>query len=111
MHIEKRGEPRYAVVVTGSLRNASESPQPIQITNLSAGGCRLVYPRLMGEGNFFTLAIGPVGPLEARVVWRAEDTHGIQFSQPLHPDELDHLRLFLSEHPALYAEGDEPDES
>jgi len=109
MTAEKRGEPRYAVIVTASLRNAGGSENSVEITNLSAGGCRLGLPRRMGEGDFLTLKIGPVGPLDARVVWRNEEIHGIQFDQPLHDAQLDHLRLFLSEHPALYAERDIPE--
>ena len=109
MKFEKRGEPRYAVVVTGKLRNASGTSEAIQITNLSVGGCRLMSRKRMGEGDFLTLRIGPVGTLDAKVAWREDDLHGIQFEQPLHQAVLDHLRLFLSEHPALYAERDVPE--
>ena len=106
MGVEMRREPRYAVVISGNLRNASMRPQVVQVTNLSASGCRLVSPRRLGQGDYITLKIGPVGPLDAKVAWREADDHGIEFEAPLHPAVLDHMRLFLSENPALYAEGE-----
>ena len=65
--------------------------------------------RRLGDGDYITLKIGPVGPLDAKIVWRDVDEHGIEFEGPLHPAVLDHLRLFLSENPALYAEGEAPE--
>ena len=103
---ERRGEPRYIVIVEGGLRNASGSAQPVEIFNLSASGCRFRSTRQLAEGDFLTLKVGPVGALDAKVVWREDDNHGVQFEQPLHPAVLDHVRLFLSENPALYVEGE-----
>lgn len=109
MGLEMRREPRYAVVITGNLRNASLRPQVVQVTNLSASGCRLESERRLGQGDFITLKIGPIGPLDAKVAWRDADAHGIEFEGPLHAAVLDHMRLFLSENPALYAEGEAPE--
>ncbi len=105
---DRRGEPRYMVVVDGKLRNASGSSQPVEVSTLSATGCRLRSPRQLAEGDFFTLKIGPVGPLDAKVAWREGEIHGVQFEELLHPAVLDHMRLFLSENPALYVEGEGP---
>ena len=106
---EKRREPRYTVRLEAQVRNGSGSARAVRVTNLSRQGCRFELCEIrLGQGSFLTITVGPVGFLDAHVQWRDGDWHGIRFDQPLHPAVLDHLRLFLSQEPALVADLEEP---
>ena len=104
MSYEKRREPRYNVAVAATYSNGGQQ-QAVRVTNVSARGCRFVSAdRRLGPGAFLTMLFGRVGVLDAKVRWRVGKTHGVRFDQELHPAALDHIRLFLSEQPALTAE-------
>lgn len=100
-----RREPRYNVSLDASFRNGAATRRPVRVTNLSATGCRFVSSaRRLGMGTCITLAFGRAGFVDAKVRWRMGDTHGVRFERALRPAVLDHIRLFLSEEPALVAE-------
>ena len=105
MSREHRRENRYNVAVAASFRNGTGTSRAVRITNLSARGCRFnSHDGRLVKGAFVTLSFGRAGSQEGRVKWRTGDTHGVRFDQPLEPAALDHIRLFLSEEPALVAE-------
>lgn len=105
MSREHRREDRYNVAVAASFRNGTGGHRPVRVTNLSARGCRFAsHDGLLVKGAFVTLSFGRAGAQDGRVKWRTGDMHGVRFDQPLEPGVLDHIRLFLSEQPALVAE-------
>lgn len=102
---DRRRAPRYGVEVAGIIRSGTIGEETVAISNLSIDGCRFSAPRRrIAAGTVLTMAVGPVGILHARVAWRVGAVHGVRFDQPLHPAVLDHIRLFLSKHPALIEE-------
>jgi len=107
MGYEERGDERYSVGVDASFSNGTRGACVVKVTNLSASGCRFAStgPRLR-MGALLSMTFGRAGLLEAQVKWRVGNTHGVRFDQPLAPALLDHVRLFLSEEPALVAERD-----
>lgn len=98
-------ELRYNVAVDASVRHGTAGHRWVKVTNLSATGCRFVSPaRRLGMGASVTLSFGRAGLVEAKVRWRLGDTHGLRFDRPIQRAVLDHIRLYLSEEPALVAE-------
>lgn len=105
-----RREPRYNIAVEADARVGDIVRQAVNVTNVSATGCRFVAPlRRLAMGTPVTLTIGRASVIDARVRWRIGDTHGLRFAHPLQPAMLDHIRLFLSERPAYVAERDAMD--
>ena len=105
MGYELRQEDRYDVAVAASFRSGPGASRPVRVVNLSSRGCRFVdRDGRLGVGTAVTLKFGRAETLDARVKWRVGKTHGIRFDQALEPMVLDHIRLFLSEEPALVAE-------
>lgn len=105
MTSESRREPRYNIAVEASVRDGSDNHQPVRVTNLSAAGCRFVSSdRRLRMRTLVSLSFGRAGVVDAKVRWRVGDMHGVRFDRPLQPAVLDHIRLFLSEKPALVAE-------
>jgi hypothetical protein len=104
---EQRRAQRYGVEVAGVIRSGALPEDTVSIANLSIDGCRFSAPRRrIAAGTLLTMTVGPVAVLQARVIWRVGPVHGVAFDQPLHPAVLDHIRLFLSEEPALIEERD-----
>ncbi len=101
---EQRAEDRYDVQVVAGLSSEIEAPRPISLTNVSRNGCRFVGDRGLRFGTRITIVAGRSGQFTARVRWRFGRTHGVRFDEPLPEPVFDHIRLFLSQHPALVAE-------
>ena len=101
---ENRRDPRYDVAVGASYRNGPEGRSLVKVTNVSARGCRFMSERRLEVGSPILLSFGTASTLDAKVRWRVGKAHGIRFAEALHPTVLDHIRLFLSEEPALVAE-------
>lgn len=105
MTSESRREPRYNIAVEASVRDGTDNQQAVNVTNLSAAGCRFASPdRRLRMRTLVSLSFGRAGVVDAKVRWRVGDMHGVRFDRPLQPAVLDHIRLFLSEKPALVAE-------
>ena len=100
----QRSDDRYSVQVNADPRGGASAAREINVTNLSRSGCRFVADRYLQFGARIAIAAGRSGVLHARVVWRLGKAHGVRFEKPLPQPVFDHLRLFLSEHPALVAE-------
>jgi hypothetical protein len=104
MEQEKRHRDRYRVQVRASLRNGDAEAHAVVVTSLSADGCGFASACEMPVGAPVSMAMGRIGALSARVQWREGECHGLAFEQPLSHVVLDHIRLFLSDPPALVAE-------
>ena len=101
---QSRRDPRYNVVVGASFRNGTATRNLVKVSNISARGCRFSSAHALEMGSPIVLTFGSAAALDARVRWRVGKAHGVRFAAPLHPAELDHIRLFLSEEPAFVAE-------
>jgi hypothetical protein len=99
-----RREDRYDVQLAAALHDGTGSADAVRITNLSSHGCRFTMPRATRLGKLITIAVGRVGRLDAQVRWRVGRTYGVRFDDRIPEVWLDHMRLFLSEAPALVAE-------
>lgn len=104
MQREIQRDPRYDVTVDASFRNATVVRSPVRVKNLSASGCRFSSQRRLDPGSLIVLTFGEAATLEATVRWRFGGAHGVRFAAALEPNVLDHIRMFLSEQPALVAE-------
>ncbi len=103
MEHEKRHEDRYRVQVRASL-SGEVGAHEVVVTNLSADGCGFSASSEMPIGSVVSMAMGRIAALDAHVLWRDGDRHGLRFVKPLSHVVLDHIRLFLSTPPALVAE-------
>ena len=101
---ENRRDPRYNVAVGASYWNGGDGRTMVKVSNVSARGCRFASDRLLETGSPIVVSFGNAATVDAKVRWRVGKMHGVRFAEPLHPTVLDHIRLFLSEEPALYAE-------
>jgi len=105
MGYELRHEDRYDVTVVAGFQCGIGTRRPVRVANVSARGCRFVAREgKLGVGSAVTLKFGRVEAINGRVKWRVGRTHGVRFAHALKAEELDHIRLFLSEQPALVAE-------
>jgi len=99
-----RQEDRYEVALAADLPTGKGSVARVTITNLSSWGCRFTGPRKAGLGDIVTVAIARIGRLDGQVRWRQGRTYGVRFDDQIPQVWLDHMRLFLSQPPALVAE-------
>lgn len=60
--------------------------------DLSQSGCRISSVIYMGEGRNIHVTLPGFAPLEAVIVWKAQDEYGCSFTQPLHAAIYDHIR-------------------
>lgn len=95
-----RSEDRYPTLIPGRYRTGRGIARAVTITDLSENGCRF-HDRFgrLSPGDYLTLKIGPVGPIEANVVWHKDRVAGIEFKDKLHPSVLDHIRDNIDEKP------------
>ena len=99
-----RNEDRYDVQVAARVTNGGTAEQTVRVTNLSSSGCRFTAHSKLRLGPLISIRAGRTALLKARVEWRDGDTYGVRFEEPVPPALLDHIRLFLSERPALVAD-------
>jgi hypothetical protein len=104
MEPEHRRDPRYNVAVGASYSNGADGRSLVKVTNVSARGCRFVSERRLEPRAAIVVSFGRAATLDAKVRWRVGKVHGIRFAEALDQAALDHIRLFLSEEPALVAE-------
>lgn len=102
-----RNEDRYDVQVAASVTNGGASEQTVKVTNLSSSGCRFTAYGKLRLGPLISIRAGRSALLKARVKWRDGDTYGVRFEEPVPSAMLDHIRLFLSDRPALVADRQE----
>ena len=91
---EFRREERHPVGVPGRYRPGAGIPTHVQLLDLSKSGCRFFdkFGSLKPDTEL-TIRIGSMGPIVAKVRWRANSYVGVSFEPPLHDAILDHIRL------------------
>ena len=88
----ERSHERHDLTIIGRLYTGQGS-RDVTILDLSESGCRFHEPHSrLKEGTPLTIKIGPVGPVEASVRWCRGEHVGLQFSNPLYPSVLEHIR-------------------
>lgn len=88
-----RAELRFPVQKQGRYRTGNGIARDVMVTDLSTKGCKLFDKfSSLSAGNYLTIRVGSVGPLEAEVRWVEASTVGIKFRKPLHQSVLDHMR-------------------
>ena len=91
--MEGRRDERHGLIVNGRYRTGRGLPMDIVLHDLSKSGCQ-IHDRLgrLEVGQFLTVRIGAIGPIEAHVRWLEGRNAGIQFDTPLNDAVLDHIR-------------------
>ncbi|WP_336985936.1 PilZ domain-containing protein [Altererythrobacter aquiaggeris] len=89
---KERIEARYNLTVLGRIFTVGGSSD-VTIFDLSEKGCRFQDASWkLVLGHQITIKIGSIGPLDATVKWRRDNTVGVQFITPLYPSILKHIR-------------------
>jgi hypothetical protein len=90
--LKERAAERHDLTIIGRIFTARGS-RDVTILDLSETGCQFHDPGGQLEQDArLTVKLGPVGPVESTVRWRRKDSVGIQFSTPLYPAVLEHIR-------------------
>ena len=90
--MDHRYDPRLPVKMQGRYRSGNGRAHDVQISNLSRSGCRMWQNHSwLSVGALISLRIGTIGPIDAVVRWKNREEMGVEFINPLHPSELDHL--------------------
>lgn len=89
---EERSELRHAVDIQGRYRTGNGLAKDVAVGDLSAHGCKF-YDRFsnLGVGDYISIRIGSIGPIDAHVRWTRQFYAGVQFKSPLHPSVLAHM--------------------
>ncbi len=81
--IERRRSNRNDVTITTQLQLRDRSLVPIEINNLSQGGCMARTPALIAEREAVKIDIPGLGWKPAIVCWAMNDSIGLSFHKPL----------------------------
>lgn len=93
---DRRCESRFRVYGRVALQGRAGDNLRVTLLNLSAHGCQFVSPDdRMDIGSHLVMTLGPVGSIDATVVWRKGDLVGTSFERPLQPAMVEHIRQFL----------------
>lgn len=88
----ERAKPRHELTIVGRIFAVGGSRE-VTIRDLSETGCQFVDPvNLMREGTRLTIKVGTIGPIDATFRWRRGPNVGIEFTTPLYPSVLEHIR-------------------
>ncbi len=98
--MEERRDERHGLIVNGRYRTGTGMPMDIVLHDLSKSGCQ-IHDRLgrLDMGQFLTIRIGPIGPIDAHVRWLRGRMAGIEFDNPLNDAVLEHLRTIAEPAP------------
>jgi len=98
--MEDRRDERHGLIVNGRYRTGRGLPMDIVLHDLSKSGCQ-IHDRMgrLEVGQFLTIRIGPIGPIDAHVRWLEGRNAGIQFDSPLNDAVLDHVRTLAQPAP------------
>lgn len=88
----KERSARHEITIVGRIFTAKGS-RDVTVVDLSETGCQFRdLARILEPGGRLTIKLGPIGPIEAAVRWRRSTKVGVQFSTPLYPSVLEHIR-------------------
>jgi len=92
---QRRGAQRATVHGQARLRGAGCTPFEVELTDLSATGCRMVTFARLQVGTKIWINLPGLAPLEAIIRRSHEQDYGCEFLQPLHPAVAEHLQQQL----------------
>jgi hypothetical protein len=98
--MKDRRDERHGLIVNGRYRTGRGLPMDIVLHDLSKSGCH-IHDRMgrLDVGQFLTIRIGPIGPIDAHVRWLEGRNAGIQFDSPHNDAVLDHIRTLAQSAP------------
>ena len=79
---DERRHPRYSVALGGRARELGSVATPINVVEVSIGGCRLANNDLSAKAELW-VTIGQAPPVRARVVWAKNGEAGRAFYAPM----------------------------
>jgi hypothetical protein len=89
---KERTNTRHELTILGRVFTSGGS-RDVTILDLSEAGCQFRDDAAqLPLGAHLSLKIGPVGPVQATVRWRRDESVGVQFTNPLYPSVLEHIR-------------------
>ncbi|WP_373284777.1 PilZ domain-containing protein [Tsuneonella deserti] len=90
-HVIERTAPRHELTIIGRIFTSVGS-RDVTIRDLSETGCHFLdlASELRPETRL-TIRIGTIGPIEATVRWRKNQSVGIQFRTALYPSVFQHI--------------------
>ena len=90
--MDERREIRLPVRMQGRYRSGNGRVHDVQVSNLSAAGCRMFQNHSwLDIGDVISLRVENIGPIDAIVRWKDRTEMGVEFLTPLHPSVLEHL--------------------
>jgi hypothetical protein len=89
----ERHAERHEISIIGRVFRTGTGARDVTVLDLSEQGCRF-HDRFgnLPKGTPLTIKLGPVGPVEATVMWSRGEYVGVQFRSPLYPSVLEHIR-------------------
>lgn len=94
--MDRRQEGRLAVELLGSLTSIGHRPVCVQVSQVSANGCRVSGEDLdLHPGDRVEIDFAGLGHMPADVQWAREDAAGVRFAASLHPAILQYLATFI----------------
>lgn len=89
---EQRSDERTAVQVAGRCRAGDRELQEVLVTDLGAGGCRMLgLSAGVTKSDPLELWLGEAGPFAARLKWAKRGLLGVEFDSPLDATVLESL--------------------
>ena len=85
---DARKAPRRIVNLAAALREEGATIAPVQIVDISLGGCRIDSDVPIEAGAQVWLKLPGLETKRSRVVWTQGRQGGCEFDVPLHPAEL-----------------------
>jgi hypothetical protein len=81
-----RRSARFAIAVPGRVKLfGTAKPEKVTVSDLSSVGCQLAPADGLRTGGQVLVKIPGLSYWPATVVWKRQDTVGVEFKNPLHP--------------------------
>ncbi len=89
---EDRREPRIPVTLQGRYRTGNGTANDVVVQDISTTGCKF-YDRFsnLQTGNYLSIRVGNIGPIDAAVRWKEGTIVGVRFDSPMHASVLEHM--------------------
>jgi hypothetical protein len=91
MAYDRRRYSRHTVQIGGGLSANIRPSLPIQVTDLSVGGCGIEHGNHLEAGTRVWIKLPGLESLPARIAWAVDGRAGLAFDNPLHPAVVAHL--------------------
>ncbi|MCB2050309.1 MAG: PilZ domain-containing protein [Novosphingobium sp.] len=94
--MDRRKEDRLAVDLLGVLNRTGKAPVCVDVSQVSANGCRLTGRNLdLHPGEQIELAFGGLVGMQAEVQWAHGDMAGVRLAASLHPAIMRYFASFI----------------